>query len=145
MAGGGVVLFIAYDERLKHRNPADCPGALQSVKPPNTHTVQLLSLRLFMPHPGNSCDFHMVSPPSLISQKSEGTQKDKNLQSHKAMKQHKPPYTGSYKVVYVLWCQRHIAKSYCVDRKYTPVPVGHNWYFKSNPSHIAVLSKNHKS
>lgn len=50
-----------------------CGALLGSEATTHTHTVQLLSLRLFMPHPCNSCDFHMVSPPSLISQKSEGT------------------------------------------------------------------------
>lgn len=50
-------------------------GTLPGGAALHTHTVQPRSLRLFMPHPCRSCDFHMVSPPSLISEKSEGTQR----------------------------------------------------------------------
>lgn len=45
-------------------------------------SVQRLSpeaARLFMPHPRRSCDFHMVSPPSLITAKSTGKRERKDL------------------------------------------------------------------
>lgn len=61
-------------QMIKREEPWWSPvGPFQAAKPLHTHTVQQRSLRLFMLHPCNSCDFHMVSPPSLISEKSEGT------------------------------------------------------------------------
>lgn len=52
------------------------PGGGQRTPPlSGAGSVQRLSpeaARLFMLHPRRSCDFHMVSPPSLISAKSTG-------------------------------------------------------------------------
>lgn len=80
------MLFIAYVQKTGTQADA-CAGPLQAANPlPVADTVQRLSpqaARLFMPHPRRSCDSHMVSPPSLISEKSEDTWKERNLQSKK--------------------------------------------------------------
>lgn len=85
MAGGWVVLFIAYVQERGTQGAA-CAGPLQAANPlPVANSVQRLSPQaaplLFMPHPCRSCDFHMVSLPSLITEKSEGTRNEKNLHS----------------------------------------------------------------
>lgn len=63
------------------------PGSRQPTPHPSSSIwsrlcVQRLSpeaARLFMPHPRRSCDFHMVSPPSLISAKSTGKRERNDL------------------------------------------------------------------
>lgn len=77
------MVFIAYvQERGTQGGP--CAGPLQAANPlPMVDTVQRLSRQsaplLFMPHPCRSCDFHMVSLPSLTREKSEGPWNEKNL------------------------------------------------------------------
>lgn len=67
------MLFIAYVQEVGTQGAA-CAGPLQAADPlPMAETVQGLSTQatrvLSVPHPRRSCDFHMVSVPSLISEK----------------------------------------------------------------------------
>lgn len=76
MAGGGVVLFIAYVQ-VAGTQGAACVGPLQAANPLSVaDTVQRLCPQaarlLFLPHPRRSCDSHMVSLPSLISENLKG-------------------------------------------------------------------------
>lgn len=78
MAGGSVVLFIAYVQERGTQGAARA-GPLQAANPlPMTDSVlSPQAASLFMPHPCRSCDFHMV--PFLISEKSDGTRNGNNL------------------------------------------------------------------
>lgn len=71
-----MVLFIVSDN--SETRGSACARPLQAADTLQWLTPQA-ALVLLQPHPRRSCDFHMVSLPSLFSYKSEDTGRGKNV------------------------------------------------------------------